>query len=287
VIDADVIPAWSRFHPATPDAAAWAVLILLMNDHLTHDPQSLPLVRTILTRYAGLSADGIRPSRNADGIFRHWINPSTGGVKPGWDPEYATMSTMKIVAAAARAAAYAPEDPAIRAAAYEIICGISNWDGYFDFSGRTYLTGLAGGGRDSTSASTGWHESVIFAEQAGIYGSTLGPQISQAWLNRSFWPTGTLVTGRGVTSTSANSVQASFISLYPLLLIDRYRSDAAWQTNILNLRLNHAAWNDDNGPRYYTVLFGRNDQRHLGRLQRRQPDQSPPAMWRPSLRSWR
>ena len=254
VIDADVIPAWSRFHPATPDAAAWAVLILLMNDHLNHDPQSLPLVRTILTRYAGLAADGIRPSRTADGIYRHWIDPLTGGVKPGWDPEYATMSTMKIVAAAARAAAYAPDDPAIRAAAREIICGVSNWDGYFDFSGRTYLKGLVGGGRDNTSASTGWHESVIFAEQAGVYGSTLGPQVSQAWLNRAFWPTGTLVTGRGVTSTLSNTVQASFLSLYPLLLIDRYRTDPAWQTNIVNLRLNHAAWNDDNGPRYYTVF---------------------------------
>jgi hypothetical protein len=106
VTDADVVPEWNRFHPATPDGAAWVILLCLMNDELFDDPQAQALVRTILTRYAGLAVDGIAPSRSADGIFRHWIDPRNGDVKPGWDPEYATLSTMKIVLAAARARAY-------------------------------------------------------------------------------------------------------------------------------------------------------------------------------------
>lgn len=254
VIDADVVPNASRFHPATPDAAAWTVMVLLVDHAMTGDARSLDLVRTILTRYGGLAADGIRPSRNADGIYRHWISPTTGGVKPGWDPEFATMSTMKLVAAAARAMRHAPDDPVIRAAAHEIICGVSNWDGYFDSAGRMYLKGLAQGGRDGASASSGWHEGVIFAEQAGAYGSTLGPASATFWLTRAAWPAGSLVTGRGITSGAPGNAGASFISLYPLLLIDRYRVDDAWRTNVLNLRLNHAAWTDDNAPAAFTVF---------------------------------
>ncbi len=254
VIDGDVTPGATRFHPATPDAAAWTIMLLLVDHAITGDADSLEIVRSVLSRYGGLAADGIRPSRNADGIYRHWISPATGGVKAGWDPEFATMSTMKLAAAAARAAQHAPGDPVIRAAAHEIICGVSNWDGYFDSAGRMYLKGLAQGGRDSASASSGWHEGVIFAEQAGAYGSTLGPANAAHWLTRPAWPTGTLVTGRGITSNGVGVVGASFISLYPLLLIDRYRSDEAWRTNVLNLRLNHAAWTDDNGPGTYTVF---------------------------------
>lgn len=254
VIDADVIPAWNRFHPATPDAAAWTVLLLLMSDELTNDPQSLPLVRSVLTRYAGLAPDGIAPSRNADGIFRHWINPLTGNAKPGWDPEYATLSTMKIIVAAARAKAYYPQDAQVQAAADAIICNTSNWDDYFDFSGRLYYKGLPAGGKDATSASSGWHEGVIFTEQAGVYGDTLGPLVADRWLNRSFWPTATLVTGRPVTTDRANAFGAAFISLYPSLLIDAYRQSPSWQTHVLNLRLSNAAWTDDNGPRHNTVF---------------------------------
>ena len=254
VIDADVTPGATRFHPATPDAAAWTIMLLLVDHAARGDAGSLDLVREILVRYGGLAADGIRPSRNADGIYRHWLSPTTGGAKPGWDPEFATMSTMKLVAAAARAVQHVPDDPVIRAAAHEIICGVSNWDGYFDTAGRMYLKGLAQGGRDNASASSGWHEGVIFAEQAGAYGSTLGPAGAAFWLARAPWPTGGLVAGRGITSDRIGGVGASFISLYPLLLIDRYRNDGGWRTNVLNLRLNHAAWTDDHGPGTYTVF---------------------------------
>ncbi|MBS0196393.1 MAG: hypothetical protein JSR77_06515 [Planctomycetes bacterium] len=253
VIDGDVQIGWTRFHPATPDGAAWTVLLLLMNHHINGDPQALPLVRQILNRYAGLAA-GPRPSRNADGIYRHWIDPVTGGVKPGWDPEYSTMSTMKIVLAAARARAYFAGDAQIDAAAREIICGVSNWDRYFDAQSRMYLTGLAAGGGDPASLSGGWHEGVLFADEAGVYGSGNGVVARSRWLDRGVWPSGAFISGRGVTSTGWGQIGPAFITVYPLLTIQSFRTDAAWMEHVANFRASNGAWTDDNSPKYYTVF---------------------------------
>ncbi len=252
VIDGDVQQGWTRFHPATPDGAAWTVLLLLMSDHVNADPQAQTLVRTVLERYAGLAPDGIAPSRTADGIYRHWIDPVTGSVKPGWDPEYATMSTMKIVLAAARAAAFYPGDGSIRRSCRAIVCGVSNWDAYFPSNSAMYLKALAGGGPVTSSGSGGFHEGIIFAEQHAAYGSTTAPYTH--WINRSNWLTATLVTGRPIAGTGAGVFSPAFVNLYPLLLIEDYRASTAWRTQIVNLRLSGMAWTDDNGPVYNTVF---------------------------------
>ena len=171
VIDGDVQLGWTRFHPATPDAACWTMLLAMMNDRLNGDAIGRPLVARILERYAGLTADGIKPSRTADGIFRHWIDPANGGVKSGWDPEFSTMSTMLIVTAAARAAAFYPTDLSIQGSARAIICGVHNWDAYFNPTTRAmYLKGLLGGGPDTSTGSGPYHEGLIFVEQAAAYG---------------------------------------------------------------------------------------------------------------------
>jgi len=254
VIDADVQLGWTRFHPATPDAACWVVLLLLMNDRVNSDPAAQGLVGQILTRYAGLMPDGIKPTRTSDGIFRHWIDPATGGVKPGWDPEFATLSTMKIVIAAARARQFYPSDLVIRAAANAIICGISNWDAYHVPGGDPiYFKGLGGGGADTGSQSSPFNEGILFVEQMAAYGAGSGTVYAR-WLDRMLWPKATLVTGRSITSTANNLFESSFISLYPLLINKDYRDSTGWRTQVLNLRLSNAAWTDDNGPRYSTVF---------------------------------
>lgn len=255
VIDGDVQVGWTRFHPATPDAACWAVLLLLMNDHLNGDPAAQGLVGLILTRYAGLMPDGIRPSRTTDGIFRHWIDPATGGPKPGWDAEFATLSTMKIVIAAARARQFYPSDLVIREAADAIICGVRNWDAYHVPGGDAmYFKGLGSGGPDASSLTSAFHEGILFVEQMAAFGGVGSATAYAHWLDRTRWPSATLVTGRPITSTSANLFEASFISLYPLLVSSDYRASAAWRAQVLNLRLSNAAWTDDNGPRYSTVF---------------------------------
>lgn len=255
VIDGDAQAGGARFHPATPDAACWVVLLLLMNDHVNGDAAAQGLVGQILTRYAGLMPDGVKPTRTSDGIFRHWIDPATGGPKGTWDPEFATLSTMKIVIAAARARQYYPSDPLIRSAADAIICGVSNWDGYRVPGGDAmYFKGLGNGGPVTGSAASPFHEGVLFVEQMAAYGGAGSTTLYSRWLNRSLWPTATLVTGRSITSTATNLFESSFISLYPLLLSSDYRGSSAWRTQVLNLRLSNAAWTDENGPRYSTVF---------------------------------
>jgi hypothetical protein len=254
VIDADVAQGGTRFHPATPDAACWTVLLLLMSDELTGDAAAQGQVRTILQRYAGLSPDGFVVDRNADGIYRHWIEPSTGGVS-AWDPEFATMSTMKIVLAASRAATYYPQDAVIQAAAREIICGVRNWDSYIQAgTDRMYLKALPGGGPDLGSGSGAFHEGMIFVSQAAAFGGPASQLAYSHWLDRSRWPRPALVTGADVSSTNWGGFLPAFVSLYELLTIPEFRASPAWQSHIRNLRLSNAAWTDDNAPKFNTVF---------------------------------
>lgn len=252
VIDGDVIPDWERFHPASPDAAAWTTLLCLMSDELSGTSANLPVVRNILTRYAGLSPDGIKPDRSADGIFQHWINPANGQVE--WADGYATLSTMKIVHAAAKAAMFYPGDPQVRAAAKAIIGGVKNWDSYLiPNSGILFYLGNAGGG-PTNSPSVCYNEGIIFINAAATYGGANSQLALSKWLDRPLWQTGTFVSGYPITTDGPNSFQAAFTNLYSVLLLDSYRNNPAWQTQIRNLRLSNYAWTDDNAPRWNTVF---------------------------------
>lgn len=255
VIDADTDLVTPRFHPATPDAAAWTIMLLLMSDRVTGDPLARQQVRTVLARYAG-RLSGPAPSRTADGVFRHWIDPFTGGVEGTWDPEFATLSTMKIVLAAQRARQFYPDDASIQVSARSIIHRVKNWDAYLNpGTGGVYYKGQAGGGPVLSSASMPFNEGVIFAEQCARYGGSTSQIIyGDGWLNRALWPTAQYVASRTVTGDAANVFQAAFVALYPVLTMQDYRASAGYQTNALNQRLSNMAWTDDNGPRWNTVF---------------------------------
>jgi hypothetical protein len=258
VIDGDVEPTGTRFHPATPDGAGWTVLILLMSDHLNGDALAETNIRSVLTRYAGLAVDGIRPARSTDGIYKHWLDPLNGNTEGTWPDEYATLSTMKIVMGAARAMSYYPDDPVIARAASRIIFRTRNWDSYLQ-SGTDALAfkGAAGGGPDTSSFARPFHEGIVFVDEAAMYGGTAADNAAARWFNRSLWPTATYLTGRPITSTSSGLFEAAFISMYPALLSSTYRADTSvggWRTQVQNVRWSNAAWTDDNGPRYYTVF---------------------------------
>lgn len=255
VIDADVPPGMSRFHPATPDGACWTILLLLESDAINHDPAAQGDVRSILKRYAGLMPDGIGASRSTDGIFRHWIDPLTGQTKSGWDPEFAIMSTMKMVLGASRAMSYYPDDPEIARAASRIIFRTRNWDAYIRASDRAlYLTANAGGGPNLASPSTPFHEGVLFVEQASVYGGAGSQGAYSYWLDRPSLPSASYLPGFPITSTANGLFEASFISLYSALVQPAYRASADWQAQVRNVRWSNAAWTDDFGPRYSTVF---------------------------------
>lgn len=258
VIDADVASG-SRFHPATPDAAAWAVLLLIAADQVNGDVQSQGLVRQILTRYAGRAADGIVPRRSIDGQYTHWIDPMTGQVKPGWSNEIATLSTMLISTAAARAGVYYANDLEIVESARAIVCGVTNWDGYVAFpSLQMFFQAEAGGGPVFSSASNGLHEGLLYMDLGLEYGSLQVGAVANSWYNTATWPTASYVTGRPTRGNGVNSQLPVFVHAYPMLTLARYRANLAWHgaptSHTANVRVSHAGWTDDNGPRYATAF---------------------------------
>lgn len=253
VTDADVAFGATRFHPPSPDGAAWVVMLQIVNDHLNADEGSKPIVRDILRRYAGLMPDGIAPGVTADGIMRHWYDPWTGNAAPGWDPEFATLSTMLLVTAADRARRFYSGDPGIVEAADEIIGRVRRWDDYIQpGSHALYLKALPGGGPDFGSAGGPFNEGVLFVEQASVYGSSDAELAF--WLDRSVLPQASFVTGLPVTTNWPGGHLPAFVSLYPWLAQESFRADPSWRAHMRNLLASNGAWTDDAGPKYATVF---------------------------------
>lgn len=256
VIDADVTAGGTRFHPATPDAACWAVLLLLAADDVLHDPTAQADIATILRRYAGLTPDAFHPGVSLDGIMRHWCDPfsSQGNAKPGWPAEFASFSTMKISLAAWRARTYYPADTQITDAADTILDFPVSWDAYIATgSDAVYLVSL-GDRPDRNAGLNPFHEGIIYVQQAAAFGNTHADNAYARWLDPNNWPSATTLPGRPTATNVNGSAQAAFTALYPLLVTPEYRASPAWQTRVANLYASHAAWTDDNAARWFTVF---------------------------------
>jgi len=258
VIDADVPAGGSRYHPATPDAACWAVLLLIADDEVNATAGNQERVRTILRRYAGLMGDGFAPGISTDGHIRHWCDPysTTGASKAGWPTEWASLSTMKIVLGASRAMSYYPGDAQIREAAREIITRVGDadgWDPYFQSGTDAIYYISAGTHPDYGSAGPVFNEGIIFANEAGAYGQS-SDGVYARWLDRSRWPTGTYLSGQPITAGCDGCFQAAFVSLYSWIVQRDYRESAAWREQVRNLLASNGGWTDDNGPRQMTVF---------------------------------
>jgi hypothetical protein len=255
VIDADTTPSIGRFHPASPDAASWTVLMLLVNDELTgrSNPQNLVDVRRILKRYAG-RAGGPVPLRNQDGIYNHWIDPVSGNQKAGWGDTYSTMSTMKMVLAASRAVQHWPEDDDLRASAAAIACNVRDWDTYLvPSTGQYFLSGSLSGPL-SGSLSSAFNEGALFIEQASWYGGVSSQETWANWLDRFRWPLAAFVGGRLVTGDVGGQFLPAFATLYSALVQPEIRASLQFQDHYENLRVSSSAWTDDNPARWYTVF---------------------------------
>ena len=253
VIDADATSGGTRVHPPSPDGAAWVVMLEIAKDHINGDQGSMPRVRDILRRYAGLMPDGIAPEVSADGIMHHWYNPFTGGVAPGWSDEYATLSTMLLVMSADRARRFYQGDPQIVEAADVIIGRVQNWDSYIqNGTNGLYLRAIGAGGPDFGTASSPFNEGVIFVEQAAAYGDA---DVSfSAWLNRSSLPSAEFVSGLPVSTDNPGGHLAAFVSLYPFIAQNTFREHPMWNQHIDNLLASNGAWVDDAWPKYMTVF---------------------------------
>jgi hypothetical protein len=90
----------ASFHPATPDAAGFALIALSAFDHLGKLPDAAARVQTILSSYNGLTP-GVVPDRSADGHFTHFMNIATGAkAGGGWDASYSPIGSALLVAGA-------------------------------------------------------------------------------------------------------------------------------------------------------------------------------------------
>jgi hypothetical protein len=253
VIDADVAAGGSRFHPPSPDGAAWLIMLEIAKDHLAGDQASAGTVRSILRRYAGLMPDGIAPTVTADGIMHHWYDPWTGASAPGWSDEYATLSTMLIVMAADRARRFYQDDAQIVEAADVIIGRISNWDSYIQpGTNAMYFRAAATGGPDFGTASAPYNEGVLFIEQAAAYANA--SNALGAWLDRASLPEAEYVNGLPVTTNWPGNHLPAFVSLYPYIAQNATRGSGNWSRHLENLLASHGAWVDDNAPRFMTVF---------------------------------
>jgi hypothetical protein len=90
-------------------------------------------------------------------------------------------------------------------------------------------------------------------QQAGFYGSSATAATYGSWLTRTSMPGASYITNRRVAG-SFNGFGPAFISIYPTLLVDDYRSRSDWREQVANVSSSAAAWTDDNSPRWFTVF---------------------------------
>jgi hypothetical protein len=92
-------PAGAPFHPATPDAAGFALLGLCAADELGLLPDAEARVQAILQAYSG-NRPGLSPARNALGHWWHWMDVNSGQPAAGWGDNYTTIGSALLVSGA-------------------------------------------------------------------------------------------------------------------------------------------------------------------------------------------
>ncbi len=103
----------SSFHPATPDAAGFALLGLSALDHLGKLPDAEQRVVDILSAHAG-QTPGVVPARSTDGHFIHFMNINNGApAGGGWDASYSPISSALLVSGAQFARNHFPNNATI------------------------------------------------------------------------------------------------------------------------------------------------------------------------------
>ncbi|QDT69082.1 hypothetical protein MalM25_20090 [Planctomycetes bacterium MalM25] len=155
-------PTQNNFHPATPDAAGFALLSLAAFDHLGTLPGADQRVVDILRAYTG-NQPGVDPARSSDGHFLHFLDVTDGGDPPGWDDSYSPISSALIVAGAQFAQSHfeltgSALAPQIGALTSELTSSI-DFDAAIhpSLDGRVYLDMTASGG-GAGAAVRPWNE---------------------------------------------------------------------------------------------------------------------------------
>ena len=151
----------NSFHPATPDAAGFALLALSAFDHLGTLPNAAELVQNILSAHAG-QTPGVVPARSADGHFIHFMNLNTGApAGGGWDASYSPISSALLVAGAQFARNHFADNSAIASLADQLTSSVDfNAAIHPSLDGRIYLDMTAQGGGSGGTVQP-WNEFML------------------------------------------------------------------------------------------------------------------------------
>lgn len=180
----------TSFHPATPDAAGFALVALSALDYLDKLPGAEQRVEQILSAYAGQNA-GVAPDRSADGFFIHFMNVSTGApAGGGWDASYTPIGTALLVAGAQFARNHFAGNATIASLTDQLTDSV-NFNNAIDPSldGRIFLDMTkAGGGGGGTVAP--WNEFMLVESLAlRETNNSRALAVKHRWLDTDYLPT--------------------------------------------------------------------------------------------------
>ncbi len=195
-------PSVEPYHPATPDAAGFALLGLCAVDQLEIIGFSESLVESILSAYSG-HTPGVTPERSADGHWVHYMDVNTGAYAGGWDGTYTTIGSALLVSGALFAKNHFPDNATIASYADEMFA-TTNFEAAINpsLNGRVYL-GMAAGGGGAPGDLPPWNEYVLVVSLAlREPGATRAPAIAHLWLDPANAPTKSY---RGIPTLTDNT----------------------------------------------------------------------------------
>ena len=150
------------FHPATPDAAGFALVGLSALDHVGKLQDAEQQIVKILSAHLGQTA-GITPARSPEGHYTHYMNVNSGAPEGGgWDPSYTTIGTALLVAGAQFAKNHFADNAQI-AGLVEQLTDSVDFDAAIDpdLSGRVYRDMTASGGGTPGVGNIPWNEYML------------------------------------------------------------------------------------------------------------------------------
>ena len=180
----------TSFHPATPDAAGFALVALSALDYLDKLPDAEQRVEQILSAYAGQNA-GVAPDRSADGHFIHFMNIDTGApAGGGWDASYTPIGTALLVAGAQFARNHFAGNATIELLTDQLTDSVNfNNAIHPSLDGRIFLDMTkAGGGGGGTVAP--WNEFMLVESLAlRETDNSRALAVKHRWLDTDYLPT--------------------------------------------------------------------------------------------------
>jgi hypothetical protein len=177
------------FHPATPDAAGFALVALSALDHLGKLPDAEQRVADILSAYAG-QTPGVAPDRSADGHFIHFMNVDTGAPAPCcWDDSYTPIGTALLVAGAQFARNHFPDNGTIASLTDQLTHSVNfNHAIHPNLDGRIYLDMTTAGGGAGETVGT-WNEFMLVESLAlREDDNSRALAVKHRWLDTEFIP---------------------------------------------------------------------------------------------------